>query len=142
MNGKREYDHCRVIPTCGGFRMTKSSYPLKDPHTVSNHQRKRRTRGCGVFENRFGLNLASDLGASLKGRAFFHAESLGFNVTLEEGLLLELAAVRGNRSFHLTVKLHLTGFDIALDVGVLGNGHLALVRNDLTVDFTINDHVV
>lgn len=107
----------------------------------SENQKSRAPRST-ASEKYWSSSLASDLSASLKSRALFHAESLCFDVALEEGLLFQLAALRRNGAFDPSVKLHFTRFHISLDVGILGDGHFALFGNDFPVDLPIDDHVI
>jgi len=87
-------------------------------------------------------SLASDLGASLEGRAFFHAERLGLDVTNEVRLLLQLATVGGDGALDLAVELHFTCFNVSFDAGVLCDGHLSFFGDDFTIDLTVDDHIV
>ena len=64
------------------------------------------------------------------------------NVTLEERFLFQLTTIGNNRAFDSSIELHFTGLDVAFDIGVLGNSHLTFFRNDLTIDLSIDDHVV
>ena len=87
-------------------------------------------------------SLATDFGATGKGSTFLHGEDLGLDVAVDAGLVVQFAALGGDFAFDLAVDLHFAGGDVAIDGGILADGHLAFVGGDFTFDFTIDDHVI
>ena len=86
--------------------------------------------------------LAPDLSATSEACSLFHAEHLSFDVAIENGFLLQLAAVGSDGALYFSVELHFASFDVTFDVGVLTDGDLALIRVNLTVDLAVDDHIV
>jgi hypothetical protein len=86
--------------------------------------------------------LAPDVGAAGKDSAFLHAKHLGFDVAVEFRVGFEFAAFGGDSSLDFAKEFHFTCLDITFDVGVFTDGDLAFIGSDLTLYFTINDHVI
>ena len=73
---------------------------------------------------------------------FFHGEDLGFDVAVDFGFVLQLAALGSDFAFDIAVDFNFTGTDIAFYPGVFTDGDFAFVRSNFTFDLSIDDHVV
>lgn len=86
--------------------------------------------------------LSANLGAAGELGTFFHGENLGFDITVDLGFVLELAALGGDFAFYIAVNFDFTCGYVALDFSVLTDGNFTLFGGDFTFDFTVDDHVV
>lgn len=67
---------------------------------------------------------AADLGAAGELGTFFHGEDFGFDVSVDSGFVLELAALGGDFPFDISVDLDFAGGDIAYYFGIFTDGDL------------------
>ena len=108
----------------------------------SSLNEKRRALQLAVFKIFGRFRLAADFGAASELGTFLHGENLRFDVAIDFAFVFQLAAVGGDFAFDITEYFHLTGRDIAFDLGVLADGDLAFLGSDFAFDPTIDDHVV
>ena len=84
----------------------------------------------------------TDLCTTGQTSAFHHGKDGSGDVAIDNGTLIKVAAPAVHITIHMTVDVNLTGFDIALDVSKLADGHLAGLRENLAIDLAINMHVI
>lgn len=84
----------------------------------------------------------TNFGSAAQASTFIHGESAGGDITIDDGALVEVAAVAAHIADDVTVDVHLAGLDVAFDIGHFTDGHLAGFGLDFSIDFTIDVHVV
>ncbi len=84
----------------------------------------------------------TDFGAAGKTGTLHHGKHIGGDVAVHDSVVVKVAAVAVHIALHAAIYVHLTGTDVALDVGKLTNGHLTGIGKDFTVDFAVDVHVV
>ncbi len=85
---------------------------------------------------------STDFGAAAEAGAFIHGEHAGGDITVDDGVLIEVAAIAADITVNLAIDVHLTGLNIALDIGHFADGDLAGLRLNFTVNLTVNVHIV
>lgn len=96
----------------------------------------------GSTEGRLGVCLLADLGLAHEGGSFFDGKRAGGNVTHEDRVALELAALSdGDVAFDFAENDDGAGLDLALDQRVFTHGQTA-VGDDFALDFAVDDKVV
>ena len=88
------------------------------------------------------IGRLANLSLARKKSSFFHGERLGLDVTFEFRLGLQLTTIRADSAFHLTIHLNFTSLNITFDFGIFADGDAALFRLNLTINFTVDDHIV
>ncbi len=93
-------------------------------------------------EGRLGFSLFADLGLAHEGGAFFDGKGACSDVTDEDRIALELAALSdGDVAFDFAENDDGAGFHLAFDEGVFTHGQAA-VRNDFAFNLAVDDEVV
>ena len=94
-------------------------------------------RACGLR-----IGLFTHLGLAHEGGTFFDGERASSDVTDEDGIALQFAAL-GDRdvAFDLAEDNHTAGFHLAFDESIFTHGQAA-VGDDFAFDFAVDDEVV
>lgn len=93
-------------------------------------------------EGRLGFSLFTNLGLTHEGGAFFDGKGACGDVTDEDRVALELAALGdGDVAFDFAENDDGAGSDFAFDQGVFTHGQAA-VGNDFAFNFAVDDEVV
>ena len=125
------------------YRFFKRSIPLFLPGCPATGRKKAvPSRRKERLDEKMRFAVLTDFRAAQQVGAFFHGEAAGLHVPDDAGLLLEFAAVGGDLAFYVAVDAHVSGGDVALDLGGFSDGDFSLVGNDFTFDFAVDVHVV
>ena len=84
----------------------------------------------------------TDFGSAGKTGTFNHGKNVGCDVAIYNGVVIEVAAGAVYITIYAAVYMHLTGANIALDVGKFADGHFAGLGEDFALYLSVNVHII